>query len=295
MKSDVINSNNTSGIYSIYNTINGSYYVGSSVCIKNRLTEHKRQLRLGIHHNNHLQASYNKYGKDVFLFEVIEYCDTQILLWLESYWIKMLNSKYNQKCPLQSLGSPVKIDIYTATGNFIITVDSILSAATYCGIDRSSVVTLCKLLSSSIKGFTCRYHGDIFKVAPDKVAFKITCKSKTVNAYTLDGKLINTYPSVSVAGKSLGINISTIYKICNNKLSTIKGFRFSYLDTPLEDIKSIKKEIIQLTLSGEYITTYSSVREAADSVNCTSTSISNVCKNKKKRCKGYLWQYKNNS
>lgn len=295
MKKDVINFNNTSGIYSIYNTITGSYYVGSSVCIKTRLTEHKRQLRLGIHHNNHLQASYNKYTKDVFLFEVIEYCDTQLLLWLESYWMKMLNAKYNQKCPLQSLSTSVKIDIYDKVGNFIITVDSILSAAVYCGIHRSSVVNLCKLVSITTKGFTCRYHGDTFKVAPDKVVSKITCKSKSVDVYTLDGNFINRYPSVSVTGKTLGIDISTIYKICTNKLYTFKGFRFSYSDILLRGVKSTKKEVLQLTMSGIYIRMYNSVREAAESVKCTSTAILNVCKNKKKSCKGYLWQYKNNS
>lgn len=63
------------GIYRIYNTINGKYYVGSSRNIKRRKAEHFRMLRKGTHHNKHLQNSVLKYGIENFKFVVIEYCE----------------------------------------------------------------------------------------------------------------------------------------------------------------------------------------------------------------------------
>ena len=59
------------GIYLIRNKINNKVYVGQSVNIKARWSNHKRELEKGIHSNDHLQKSYNKYGKINFEFKVI--------------------------------------------------------------------------------------------------------------------------------------------------------------------------------------------------------------------------------
>ena len=71
-----------SGIYQIYNPINNKRYIGSSINIQRRLKEHKRNLRGGYHHNQHLQNAWNKYT-DVLIFEPLEYCEPEYLLDLE--------------------------------------------------------------------------------------------------------------------------------------------------------------------------------------------------------------------
>ena len=80
------------GIYLIRNKINNKVYVGQSVNIKDRWSNHKRELEKGIHYNDHLQKSYNKYGKINFEFKVIEYCEEEKLDELEVYWIKYFDS-----------------------------------------------------------------------------------------------------------------------------------------------------------------------------------------------------------
>ena len=80
------------GIYLIRNKINNKVYVGQSVNIKDRWSNHKRELEKGIHYNDHLQKSYNKYGKTNFEFKVIEYCEKEKLDELEVYWIKYFDS-----------------------------------------------------------------------------------------------------------------------------------------------------------------------------------------------------------
>ena len=80
-----------SGIYQIYNPINNKRYIGSSINIQRRLKEHKRNLRGGYHHNQHLQNAWNKY-KDVLIFEHLEYCEPEYLLDLEQQYIDYYNS-----------------------------------------------------------------------------------------------------------------------------------------------------------------------------------------------------------
>jgi group I intron endonuclease len=77
-----------SGIYRILNTVNGKPYLGSAVIIPNRWREHKRTLRKGTHKNLHLQAAWNKYGEEAFVFNIVELVeDKSQLLKREQYWI----------------------------------------------------------------------------------------------------------------------------------------------------------------------------------------------------------------
>lgn len=66
-------------IYRITNTINGKIYIGSTKhLVQKRWDRHKRYLRGNYHINRHLQNAWNKYGPDVFLFEVIEMCEPEV-------------------------------------------------------------------------------------------------------------------------------------------------------------------------------------------------------------------------
>jgi group I intron endonuclease len=59
-------------IYRITNMINGKYYVGSAESFERRKWQHTYDLKRGAHKNPRLQAAWNKYGADVFVFEVLE-------------------------------------------------------------------------------------------------------------------------------------------------------------------------------------------------------------------------------
>lgn len=91
MKSNIAKS----GIYQIKNLINGNIYIGSSKNIYSREAKHKSSLRGGYHANNYLQNSWNKYKEDNFIFEIIEYCDENLLLDREQYYINLYNPEFN--------------------------------------------------------------------------------------------------------------------------------------------------------------------------------------------------------
>lgn len=77
------------GIYKIINVKNNKFYVGSAVDLKRRKTRHFSELRTGKHNNGHLQAAWNKYGEQSFVFVIVEELSPEAdLLAAENIWLK---------------------------------------------------------------------------------------------------------------------------------------------------------------------------------------------------------------
>lgn len=78
-----------SGVYKIKNILNNKVYVGSSVNIYERWSEHKRELSKNNHHSILLQRAWNKYGEENFEFNVLEKCNESELLDKEQYYLDL--------------------------------------------------------------------------------------------------------------------------------------------------------------------------------------------------------------
>lgn len=84
-----------SGVYCILNVINNKCYIGSSVNLKKRRTDHLRELRKNIHHSDKLQNAVNKYGIENFRFCIIELCVRDLCKDRENYYLKTFKPEYN--------------------------------------------------------------------------------------------------------------------------------------------------------------------------------------------------------
>ena len=88
-----------SGIYKITNVVTGKFYIGSSVNIKKRWHGHRFDLNNNRHDNQHLQRSWNKYGREAFTFQIVEVViDPEQLIRREQMWIdhtKVIEVGYN--------------------------------------------------------------------------------------------------------------------------------------------------------------------------------------------------------
>ena len=73
----------TSGIYKITHVASGKFYIGSAVNVEKRVTNHKHELRKGVHHNKRLQNAWLKYGADAFVFSTLLICSKENLLMYE--------------------------------------------------------------------------------------------------------------------------------------------------------------------------------------------------------------------
>ncbi|MGH7974976.1 MAG: GIY-YIG nuclease family protein [bacterium] len=85
------------GIYKITNTLNGLLYIGSSKDIKDRWFEHKFKLRRNVHSSKYLQEDWNRYGENIFTFEIIEECSKNNKLQREQYWLDFYKSYERDK------------------------------------------------------------------------------------------------------------------------------------------------------------------------------------------------------
>ena len=80
------------GIYRIFNIINNKTYVGSSINLESIKYKHFWMLLRNSHDNNYLQKSFNKYGEESFLFEILEECDYSELINKENFYINKYKS-----------------------------------------------------------------------------------------------------------------------------------------------------------------------------------------------------------
>lgn len=76
------------GVYCIYNYVTRKRYIGSAAkSISKRWGGHRYYLNKGLHPNQHLQASWKKYGSVSFRFYVVEECAPELCIQSEQYWI----------------------------------------------------------------------------------------------------------------------------------------------------------------------------------------------------------------
>lgn len=92
-------------IYQITNMVNGKYYIGSAESFARREWQHKYDLKKGTHKNPRLQAAWNKYGADAFVFEVLE----EVAVGRESFDIE---NTYLMRCVGQPDCYNINIDAY---------------------------------------------------------------------------------------------------------------------------------------------------------------------------------------
>ncbi len=77
-----------SGIYQIRCLVNGKVYIGSAVNIQERWKNHRSVLKRRMHHSSYLQNSWNKYGADQFVFEVLQLvAEKTDLIHIEQEWL----------------------------------------------------------------------------------------------------------------------------------------------------------------------------------------------------------------
>lgn len=80
------------GVYCIENIANNKKYIGLSCDITRRWHEHLSDLRRNVHINTCLQNAWNKYGEDLFVFYILELCESNELIDKESYYIKQYHT-----------------------------------------------------------------------------------------------------------------------------------------------------------------------------------------------------------
>jgi group I intron endonuclease len=152
-----------------------------------------------------------------------------------------------------------------------------------------------KKISKTVKSKTTPEH--LKKMV--EASKKVNCKQ--VAQYTLEGKLLEIYPSLSVASIETGISKTGIGMNCNGQRNSAGGYCWRYVKGEAEEniktnvtINSISnkpKSVLQYDKHGNLINRYSSISEASKDNNIVISSIVENCKGKRKSAGGYTWKY----
>lgn len=125
-------------------------------------------------------------------------------------------------------------------------------------------------------------------------------KKKKIVQLTADGKYITTFPCLEKI--TIGRPQKIMAALNDWQFKTYLGFRWLYLDDYAEAVMSnslhdsieVRGDIVQLTLDGEYITTYQSGYEAATAIGNPhlGSNVILACRGKRKTCGGFKWKFK---
>jgi group I intron endonuclease len=215
------------GIYCIMNTANNKKYIGSSINIKDRWSGHRSALNKGVHINTHLQSAWNKYGKDKFVFYIIEEIDVlsrkDLFQYEDSYILKFEtldpNKGYNKELSTrrltQSIDSQVTLKavlLLDLDGNITNEFISIAEAARFleCNVRKLDAVLHTKNRKGK-KHRTIKNYQVIFKEDYNSDNDYTFIRKYRVAALDENLNILKTYNSVVEITKDYNIPIGSIY------------------------------------------------------------------------------------
>lgn len=108
---------------------------------------------------------------------------------------------------------------------------------------------------------------------------------------TLNGELINQFPSLETAAQSIGKDKKGISRACLNVNNTYGGYYWSYdLQKPFKAKNDKRrKSVCQIDSNGNLLAKYKSIAEASRQTGINKSSIAKVCRNELEITGGYKW------
>lgn len=202
----------TSGIYLIKNKINGHLYVGKSVYIERRFSQHiwKSKDINSREYNYPIHRAIRKYGESNFSLEVLEKIEPyneKIANKQERYWIQKFNTFLSN-------------EHYNASSGGEIVCDRQITQK-----DREKFSKAQKRQYRTEKGKQrAKKHSEDMKGAKNPQYGKHSNGKKVLCVETE-----KIYPSARAAGKAINRSHTSIISACSGKQKTAGGFRWKYI------------------------------------------------------------------
>ena len=262
------------GIYKIENKINGKIYVGQSICIERRWEEH-------LYHSSHcslLKYALEKYGKDNFIFSVIEECVQSDLDEREIYWINYYNS-YKSGYNLTRGGrGTVQYSVEEIYNDYMVTGSMNQTAKNI----KCSINTVRKVLH---------------EYGIDKTNLQENKPVEAVDTMTL--KVVKKYSSIQEAADDNNITRGAITKVLSGRGNSAAGYYWRLQGEEKTFVASSSKrwknKVQQIDIKTQkVINEFESAADAADFLGKDrkngGSQIIAVCNGRRKTAYGYLWK-----
>lgn len=240
------------GIYAIFNKINGKKYVGSSVNIYKRKAEHYLALNDNKHHSFYLQRAWNKYKPESFEFILLEKVEKkENLLIREQWWLDNSNSKYN---------------VCKIAGNTL---------------GRKTSKSTRDKISKALKG----------RISTKQIEAQKN-RRKPVDQYDIEGNFMKGWDSSQDAAAFYSKSHKLIINAANGRCNIAFGYRWTYKGNKLIEIRrSNQKFIYQFGIDGVFIKKWYTLQEAASFYKVNASCITDCAKGKQKTSAGFIWKY----
>ena len=186
---------------------------------------------------------------------------------------------------------------YLPDGKFVRTYESVSEAAKINHISQAAISVAIKEPHRRAGGHLWRFY-EVSELSEKNFAKPKGHKKWTpVSQYTMEGKLVKTYPSLAEAAKATGISYNNIREYSCGKRRPCGGYiwrRYEVKQLPsVEENGSIgkKRSVYQYTMDGEFVAEYDSIRAAARALHVSNQLISATLTGKGKSAGGFLWRY----
>lgn len=173
------------------------------------------------------------------------------------------------------------------------------AAAEACGTTITNILQACQDHQIHSYKYQWRFWDEVQDTLQIEAVQPYTDKKK-VKQYTLDGKLIKEYNSITEAALESQCNRSNIVGVCTGRNKSAGRYLWKYSDDNSTIIYKREykshmgpRKVNQYDLNDNYIATYDSIKLAGTAVGhptCT-THISSCCTGKRKTAFGYKWRY----
>lgn len=131
-----------------------------------------------------------------------------------------------------------------------------------------------------------------------KKALEKSHEGSKIAQYSLQGKFIKNWESISEAGRCLNIDASGIAKCCKGHYRNAGGFIWKYFEDELTEEGLILRNktnretcVAQYLPSGELVCVFNSIKEASLNTGIYYSGISRCCMGIRKIAGGFVWKY----
>lgn len=187
-------------------------------------------------------------------------------------------------------------------GNILKVWQFLNDASRELNIQEGNISQVCAGKRRIAGGFRWAFYNDYIKLE-DKSIREMKTTAKAVLKYSLEGKLICSYNSVTEASKNNNIADNRICEVCKKKRNQAGGYIWRYKENPLteseilnlknlnfnvcEKESSIPKKIRNI----ETNEIFDSISEISKKYNCSRKTIKKACLDNTYKCAGYHWEF----
>lgn len=217
---------NKSGIYRWNNLVNNKNYIGSSKCLASRLSIYyskKAMLNKLSTRRSIIYSALLKHGYDNFSLDILEYCEIDVLVEREQYYLDILKPKYNiLKAANSRLGSLHSLETKALMSLKLKGINNPSFGKTLSQEVRMKI-------SESNKAFwlKVKFKREIKPKTPETLSkMSLRTHGVSVKVFDISNNLVKTFPTMTSAAKHFGLSINTISRIENK--GTYDNFIFKF-------------------------------------------------------------------